>query len=107
MALTVAAREVSVCCNYLVMTLRFHGDRLILRIQNDVRGLEIYSQLLVLDTWLCNCPFIFVSFLSSLCPDTLLDSGSGIDLLADFMLTGSAKNVAAARPSSPLTPDTE
>ncbi|XP_016120078.1 collagen alpha-1(XXVI) chain-like [Sinocyclocheilus grahami] len=39
--------------------------------------------------------------------DTLLDSGSGIDLLADFMLTGSAKNVAAARPSSPLTSDRE
>ncbi len=96
------------CCNYLVMTLRLNGDRLILRIKNDIRGLEIYSQLLVLDTWLCNnCPFIFVFFLPSLCPDTLLDSGSGIDLLADFMLTGSAKNVAAARPSSPLSPDRE
>ncbi|XP_051763844.1 collagen alpha-1(XXVI) chain isoform X2 [Ctenopharyngodon idella] len=39
--------------------------------------------------------------------DTLLDSGSGIDLLADFMLTGSAKSVGAAKPSSPLTPDRE
>lgn len=39
--------------------------------------------------------------------DTLLDSGSGIDLLADFMLTGSAKSVGAAKPSSPLTSDRE
>uniref|UniRef100_A0A671LFW6 Collagen type XXVI alpha 1 chain n=1 Tax=Sinocyclocheilus anshuiensis TaxID=1608454 RepID=A0A671LFW6_9TELE len=39
--------------------------------------------------------------------DTLLDSGSGIDLLADFMLIGSAKNVGAAKPSSPLTSDRE
>lgn len=48
-----------------------------------------------------------VSFLLSLYPDTLLDSGSGIDLLADFMLTGSAKSVGAARPFSPLTSDRE
>ncbi|XP_056127524.1 collagen alpha-1(XXVI) chain [Rhinichthys klamathensis goyatoka] len=39
--------------------------------------------------------------------DTLLDSGSGIDLLADFMLTGSAKSVSAGRPSSPVTSDRE
>ncbi|XP_067289751.1 collagen alpha-1(XXVI) chain [Pseudorasbora parva] len=39
--------------------------------------------------------------------DTLLDSGSGIDLLADFMLAGNAKSVGTARPSSPLSSDTE
>nr|XP_005172779.1 collagen alpha-1(XXVI) chain-like [Danio rerio] len=37
--------------------------------------------------------------------DTLSDSGSGIDLLADFMQTESAKSVGSARSASPLTSD--
>lgn len=54
-----------------------------------------------------NFCLLFLLLNSSLCPDTLLESGSGIDLLADFLPTVGSKSVGSRRLSSTLTLDTE